>query len=116
MSEEAGRTINLIAKQAEDFIDSIRPPEDIREQLDVGYTFENNTLEIFEIRPRWDKQDEKVHTPVVKTQFVKTREVWVIYWMGKGGKWEKYPPKPEVDSIRDVFETLKNDHSGHFWG
>ncbi len=45
------KTIDFIEAQIKQFIESRRPPIEIRTQLDFGYTYANNTLEIFEISP-----------------------------------------------------------------
>ena len=114
MNEE-GRTINIFDKQVEDFIESIRPPADVRDKLDIGYRYENSTLMIFQIRLHQDPEAGKVQIPVAKTRFIKSRSVWVIYWMSGDGNWKKYEPNPEVNSIRDVFDELMEDRHQRFW-
>jgi len=53
--------IYIIENQIREFVDSIKPPVDIRNKVDIGYTFQNNVLQIFEIRPRWDIKDELIN-------------------------------------------------------
>ena len=65
------KTIDFTEALIKQFVESKRPPIDIRDQLDIGYTYTNNTLEIFEIRPRWDNPDEIMHSPLAKARFVK---------------------------------------------
>ena len=108
--------INIIEKQIQKFIDEIRPPAEIRDKVDIGYKFQDNSLEIFEIRPRWDDKKEKIHSPVAKTKFVKSRGVWIVYWMRASGKWERYKPDPEVNELSIFFDVLKTDKHGCFWG
>ena len=45
------KEVSLIDKAIERFMDQRRPPEHIRDELDLGYTYQNQVLEIFEIRP-----------------------------------------------------------------
>lgn len=42
---------NFHKKIIRGFIEKIRPPAHIRDQVDIDYTFQNRVLEIFEIRP-----------------------------------------------------------------
>ncbi len=108
--------INFIEKQIQLSVEAMRPPVEMRPQLDIGYHYEKNTLEIIETRPRWDKEDEVINTPIAKTRYIKTQKVWKIYWMRASGKWESYPPAPEVKTINEFFKILKEDAHACFWG
>ena len=63
---EEGRVINMVERQIKEFVEQIRPPENERDELDYGYKFEKNTLEMFEIRPVWDNLDKKMESETVK--------------------------------------------------
>lgn len=108
--------INFIEKQIDMNIEAMRPPLDIRDQMDIGYRFEKNTLEVFELRPDWQDESKKIETPVAKSRYVKTQKVWKIYWMRGTLKWEGYKPKPEVKTIQEFFQVLNDDTFGCFWG
>ncbi len=110
------KTINFIEIQIKKFVESIRPPADIRDKLDIGYQFQNNTLELYEIRPRWDNSKEIIHSSIAKTRFIKSRKIWKIYWKRASGKWESYEPKPEVKSINEFFKVITEDKYGCFFG
>jgi hypothetical protein len=107
---------HVLEQEIKIFIDSIRPPADLRDKLDIGFSFQNNILEIFEIRPRWDDPNIKINSSVAKTQFIKSRNIWKIFWMRANGKWESYPPKPEIGNLSDFFKILQKDQHGCFWG
>ena len=108
--------MDVIENQIQKFIEKIRPPVAIRKKLDIGYSYNDRVLEIFEIRPRWDNKKLKMNSPVAKTRFVKSKGVWIIYWMRASGKWVRYKPNPEVKTISKFFEILKTDKYGCFWG
>lgn len=111
------KNIDLIEKQIEQFIETIRPEEEaIRKQLDIGFNYKNYTLEIFEVRPAWNNENEITHTPIAKTRYVKTQKVWKIYWIRASGQWEAYPPQKQVKTIQEFFEILKEDKHACFWG
>jgi len=97
-------------------VEEMRPPVHIREELDIGYTFEKNTVELFEIRPRWDKRDEQIHSKFAKSRFIKSQGIWKIYWMRASGKWELYEPFPEVKDVGEFFAVVKEDKHSCFFG
>ena len=51
------------------FIASHRPPEHLRDKVDLSYSIEEQSIEIFEIRPRWDnlRKNSKVQLPRLRT-------------------------------------------------
>lgn len=109
-------TIDFTEAQIKQFIEQKRPPENIRDQLEIGYSYNNNTLEIFEIRPRWNKPEEITHTPIAKARFIKSRKLWKLYWMRASGKWEPYEPHPEAKSTEEMLKIVGEDAYHCFWG
>ena len=107
---------HIIENQIQKFVESIRPPVKVRDQVDIGYTFEKNTLKLFEIRPQWDNKDEKRQLSFAKARYLKSQQVWKIYWMRASGKWQSYEPVPETTSIQDFFDVLEEDEHGCFFG
>ena len=107
---------DLVESMIRQFVEELRPPADIRAELDIGYTYENQTLEIGELRPRWDKPQLKTITPVAKATFIKSRDIWKVYWKRASGKWDPYTPKPEVKHLDAFFKLLKEDKHHCFWG
>ncbi|SRR6056297_2088707 len=98
------------------FMDKRRPPKDIRDQLDLDYKIENQSIIIFEVRPHWQKEDEKIENPIAKTTWVKTQNYWKIFWMRADLKWHNYKPVPHVKTIEEFLTVIDNDVYGCFWG
>ena len=92
-----------------------RPPIEIRDNLDFGYRIEGLNVFFFEIRPRWNKPEEKIETPVAKTTFVKTKNQWKIYWMRGNLKWYPYEPH-YVKTISRFFKLVAEDKHHCFFG
>ncbi|NOY36675.1 MAG: DUF3024 domain-containing protein [Chlorobi bacterium] len=92
-----------------------RPPADIRNKLDFGYRIEGQSVFLFEIRPRWDKPDEKIESPFAKTTFIKTKNKWKVYWLRGNLKWYPYDP-PYVRTISRFFELVAEDKFHCFFG
>jgi hypothetical protein len=80
--------INLLEREIRESVEELRPPIHVRGKLDIGYSFNNQSLEIFEIRPRWN--DEKIidNSPIAKTRYNKSKKILKIYWKRANGKWE----------------------------
>ena len=76
----------------------------------------NNVVEIFEIRPKWD--DEKVieNFPIARVKYVKSKNIWRIYWRDSNEKWVQYKPSFEVAHFSKAIEVIKKDEHGCFWG
>ena len=109
-------TINFDEKIIRNYIESIRPPVEIRKKLDLGYSFGSGQVIFFEIRPQWN-DDTKVHEyPFVKAKYVKSHKIWKIYWLRANGKWELYEPNPIVHSITSFIEIVEEDEHGCFRG
>lgn len=109
---EKKRYDNLV----KEFISKRRPPVEMRSQVDLCHRIEGNSIEIFEIRARWNKPNEKVEVPVAKTTFVKKNNVWKIFWQRSDLKWHAYPPAPEVKNLEEFLEIVDIDQNGCFWG
>lgn len=108
--------INFTEKRIKTFVEAMRPPVEYRDELDIGYQFEKNSLEIFEIRPQWNNRKNILHLPFAKARYIKNKEIWKLYWMRGNGKWESYQPNPEVTSIDEVFQIIDEDEYHCFKG
>ncbi|HSO86288.1 MAG TPA: DUF3024 domain-containing protein [Draconibacterium sp.] len=108
--------INFDEKIIANYIEAIRPPEEMRHKLDVGYSFENNEVVFFEIRPQWNDESIIHHYPFVKAKYVKSQKKWKIYWMRANEKWELYEPNPTVRNINSFIEIVEEDEHGYFRG
>lgn len=59
-------------KALTDFMARRRPPPHIRDQLDLGYRIEGQSIEIFGISPDWKDNSVRQECPVAKATFVRT--------------------------------------------
>ena len=108
--------IKKCEKELEAFMTIRRPPAHIRPELDLGYRIENQSIEIFEIRPQWQNPTETMELPVAKTTYVKTQNCWKVYWQRADLKWHAYEPKPKVKRLSDFLELVKEDRYACFFG
>ncbi len=98
------------------FVDSRRPPLEIRPQLDLSYRMSGQSVEIFEIRPAWKAPSEKVENSVAKATYIRRSNVWRIYWQRADLKWHRYDPVPEVARIEEFLEVVDADEYCCFFG
>ena len=105
-----------VEKQIIEFVESRRPEENIRPELDIGYRITGQSFEIFEIRPRWKQPDITQEISVAKATFVKSRKVWKLYWMRADLKWHRYDPLSDTKSLQDVLKEIGEDPYCCFWG
>lgn len=105
-----------IIKAGEAFLAKRRPNVEIRDQLDLAYRIEGQSVFIYEIRPVWNMPSEIMESDVAKTTFVKTKNHWKVFWMRADLKWHSYPPNPSVNSIKHFFDLVEKDKHACFFG
>lgn len=98
------------------FLERRKPPEHLRDQLDMGYRIEGQSVEIFEIRPDWQDNSKKMETPVAKATFVRTTNRWRVFWMRADLKWHGYEPCPVVHSLEAFLNVVDRDDYCCFFG
>ena len=103
-------------KLAKDFVESRRPPLEIRNEVDLKFRVTDKGVEIFEIRAKWDNAKEKLEIPVAKATYVKKTNLWKIYWKRADLKWHQYDPCPEVNQLEEFLSIVDEDEYCCFWG
>ncbi len=93
-------TVDVI-EVMENFIEQGRPPEDIRDKLDLSYRIENQSIILYEIRPLHLYPEKIIHSDFAKTTYVKSKDVWKVYWLRGNLKWHLYEP-PTVRHLRNL--------------
>lgn len=115
MALDVMHTVEII-EALENWLDKNRPREKIRSKLDIGYRIDDQSVLIFELRPRWDKPEIIRETPIAKTTWVHTKKRWKIFWMRADLKWHGYTPKLFVKTIHEFLNIVLEDKHGCFWG
>ena len=109
------KTIDII-EIMENHLEKIRPREEIRSQLDIGYTIEKQSIILNEIRPVWRDPSVYKEYGFAKTTYVKSKNVWKVYWMRADLKWHPYDPKPEVKTLQQFLKIVDEDKYHCFKG
>ena len=115
MALNLSNTVDII-ELMENYVERIRPPHDIRHQLDIGYKIDNQSIILLEIRPSF--RDPKVlsESEYAKATYVKSENKWKVYWMRGNLKWTLYEPRPKVKNLKDFVELVEEDKYHCFKG
>ena len=105
-----------IIETMENYLQKVRPPEDMRDKLDVGYRIEGQSIVVFETRPKPFEEGKTIESEFAKTTFVKSQQSWKIYWMRGNLKWTLYEPMPEVRTLTEFLQVVEEDAYGCFHG
>lgn len=98
------------------YVQARRPPKHLRDQVDLAFRIKGQSVEIFELRPAWRKPGATIEIAVAKSTYVRTQDVWRIYWMRRDLKWHTYAPHPEARSVNEFLEVVEADDYGCFFG
>jgi Protein of unknown function (DUF3024) len=98
------------------FLKEHRPPPHVRSKLDFGFRITGQSVELFEIRPQWDKPSVKREHPFAKATYVKTTGTWKVFWQRADLKWHGYEPAPQVGSIEQFLAIVGADEYSCFFG
>jgi Protein of unknown function (DUF3024) len=108
--------IKRCEKALTSFMERRRPPPSIRNRLDMGYKISGHSVEIFEVRPHWQDPSRTMETPVAKATFVRTQNLWKVFWMRQDLKWHSYEPCAQVPTLDAFLEIVDRDAHCCFFG
>ncbi len=93
-----------------------RPRAEIRSELDYSYLLERNTFVLCEVRPNYRTGKDWKEFPFAKIRYVKSRDIYNIYWQRANGKWIAYDPVPSVGNLAAAVAVIDADAHGCFYG
>ena len=93
-----------------------RPPAHIRSKVDIECRINGASVEVVEIRPKWDNPNQTIEHGIAKATYVKSRGHWRVYWLRQDLKWHRYDPAPEVPTLRAFAQLVAEDKHACFFG
>lgn len=105
-----------IENQLTAFIEAIRPPAEIRPDLDYSYRLVDQSIELCEVRPQWDQPAIRHERPFARTTYVRAQNLWKVYWQRASRRWQNYPPCSNVSTLDDFLALVRADAHGCFFG
>jgi hypothetical protein len=95
---------------------SRRTPENLKDKLRFEYDIEKQNVIIYEVRPAWNNPEKHTRNPFAKLTYVKSRNIWKLYWKRASGKWERYEPKDSNKVLEVLVQEIDKDPYGCFFG
>jgi len=106
-----------VTRALDAYLERARPPVAIRPELDLGYRIDGQSVQIFEIRPRWrGAPGEMQELSVAKATYVRRHDHWRIFWRRRDLRWHRYPPAETAPTIDRVLEIVEEDAYACFFG
>jgi len=93
-----------------------RPPLHLRDKVREGQRIEGHEIELFLVRPMFSDPTREIEESIAKARYVKSRDVWQVFWKRADLKWHRYLPRPEVKSLAGFLKLVNEDANGCFWG
>ena len=91
-------------------------PEHLKDQLKFTYELDNNSVSVYEVRPAWDNPKEETKMGVAKFRYIRSRNLWKLYWMRRDLKWHLYDPENMPTSLEALVQVVEQDKHGAFFG
>src|SRR5260370_26564596 len=108
--------IKRCEKLVAEFVEERRPPPHIRVKVDLAFRISGQSIEIFEIRPHWRNKGTTLEHPVAKATYNKSKLKWKVFWQRADLKWHSYQPSPEVASVEEFLDLVRDDDHCCFFG
>jgi Protein of unknown function (DUF3024) len=96
-----------------DFVQKHRPPEHLRETVDLKWRIEKQSVCIFMQRTAATRTIEDA---IAKTTYIRSKDRWKIYWQRADLKWHAYPPHSEALFFDEFLAVVDEDSNCCFWG
>lgn len=104
-----------IIEKLENFMESIRPPENLRSKVDCSYKITDQSVILFTVRENLQKIGNKKELEVAKCTYVIKHGYWKVFWMRANEKWYPYDPRPKVSTLDKFLKLVKEDKYHCFW-
>jgi len=95
---------------------SQRTPPLLKDKLRFEYDIEKHNVFIYEVRPAWNNPKEHTRLPFAKLTYVKSQNIWKLYWKRASGKWQGYEPKDSNKDLGVLVQEIDEDPYGCFFG
>ena len=93
-----------------------RPPLHLRDQVREGQRFTDQSIELFIVRPAFNRPGDHTEESIAKVTYVRSRAVWHLFWKRADGQWHRYPPCPRTDSLAAALRVIDQDANACFFG
>ena len=109
-------TEQILSQLEQEFWTHHRPPLELRDRVREGQRVEGQSIELFLNRPVFRRPDQWIEEPIAKIRYVRSRDIWAVYWQRADMKWHRYEPCPETESLSAALAKINEDRHGCFFG
>jgi len=103
-------------KYVSEYIAKHKPPPHVRNEVDLCFRIEDQSILIYELRSVWNQPDKKIESMVAKTTYIKKTKSWKVLWQMSDLKWHGYEPCPEVKTLEEFLALIEEDKHCCFYG
>jgi hypothetical protein len=93
-----------------------RSPVHIKDKFSLEYSVKVHEVLIYSRRPRWNNPKEWIESGTAKIKYVRTSNVWKLFWQRANGKWVSYKPYSYSKDLKSLIEEIDADQYGCFFG
>ena len=95
-----------------------RVPASARDEIRIKYDVAGWDVTIVECRAPWSPEagPEWTRFPVARLRYLKSRQVWRLYWRDRDERWHEYPDLAFARDVGDLLEEIDRDPTAIFWG
>jgi hypothetical protein len=98
------------------FIERRGPPPHLWDQVKLDYRIAGHSVEIFEIRPSFSNPKQPSELPLAKTTFIRSKNLWRVFWMRRDLKWHAYQALPVAPNFEAFLGEVERDPTACFFG
>jgi hypothetical protein len=91
-------------------------PSHAQSKIRIGHYAKGMLLTIFTERPYFRDANEWIRSDIARFRYNKSRDDWTLYWCDRNSKWHVYELIESSHDFAEVFEEVKKDPTGIFWG
>ena len=84
--------------------------------LHFDYDVDKQSITLVEVRPDWRDNTITRRSPFVKITYVKSSQIWKMYWLRQNLQWDRYEPCESVKSLEEFVWVVTQDEYGCFFG
>ena len=93
-----------------------RPPLHLRDKVREGQRFSGRSIELFFVRPAFNRPGEEVEESIAKVQHILRHGHWRLFWKRADNKWHRYPICPQTNSLAEALREIDEDPCCCFFG
>jgi len=93
-----------------------RQPLDIRDEICEGQRLDEQSIELFFVRPSFADPNIESEESIAKITYIRSKGEWQIFWKRASGKWTRYTEAPNDLSLKKALQVIDEELNHCFFG